>query len=78
MKLILKIPYLFSGIVLLCLVLNSCNKPDVVTSAREGNIYIPAAAAATSFNLLLTDTAQNDSFWCSLWRTKFSRQGYNS
>ncbi len=45
-----------------CLVLVACNKPDMVTSSREGNIYIPAASGATSYPLLLADTAQTIPF----------------
>lgn len=62
MKILLKIPYLFIGIPALCLVIASCNKPDVITSANEGNIYMPAAATTGSYPLLLADTAQTIPF----------------
>lgn len=62
MKISFKIPYIFTGIPALCLVIASCNKPDIVTSAREGNIYMPAAATTGSYPLLLADTAQTIPF----------------
>lgn len=62
MKKIFSISFITTGILLACLAMVSCNKPDVVTSPREGNIYIPAAATAASYPLLLTDTAQTIPF----------------
>jgi len=62
MKILHNIPYLFTGILVLCVAITSCNKPDFITSAREGNIYMPAASTSGLHNLLLTDTAQTINF----------------
>lgn len=62
MKISVKIPYIFTGILALFLAITSCNKADVITSPAEGNIYMPAAARNSSIALLLTDTAQTIPF----------------
>ncbi len=62
MKISRKIPYIFTGILAVFIAIASCNKADVITSAAEGNIYMPAAARNSSIALLLTDTAQTIPF----------------
>jgi hypothetical protein len=74
MKILCKIPYLFTGIAVLCLVIISCNKPDMIVSAREGNIYMPAAAVSGSFPLLLADTAQSIPFGAAYGGLKYPGQ----
>ena len=74
MKILIKIPYLYIGIVALCLAIASCNKPDIVTSPREGNIYMPAAATTGSFPLLLADTAQTIPFGAAYGGLNFPSQ----
>ncbi len=62
MKILLKIPYLFTCVLAVFLAIASCNKADVITSATEGTIYMPAAARNSSIALLFTDTAQTIPF----------------
>lgn len=62
MKILRKISCICTGILGLCLAITSCNKPDVITSSREGGIYMPAAARTSNFGLLLADTAQTINF----------------
>jgi uncharacterized protein DUF1735/F5/8 type C domain-containing protein len=38
--------------------LTSCNKPDMVTYSKEGNVYMPQAAGNAKMPLLLADTPQ--------------------
>jgi hypothetical protein len=62
MKMNIKIAAVFAGALYIGLAISSCNKTDVVTSAREGNIYMPIAAGNSSYALLLADTAQTIGF----------------
>ena len=62
MKIIAKITRIPAVILSIGLVMFSCNKPDLITYDKEGNIYMPQAAATSNFALLLADTAQTISF----------------
>ncbi|MEP7144702.1 MAG: DUF1735 domain-containing protein [Ferruginibacter sp.] len=62
MKIIAKIAGVFIFILSIGFTIICCNKPDVITYSKEGNIYMPQAAATSNFALLLADTAQPLSF----------------
>lgn len=62
MKILFKTVFLFMAGLSAGMVFVSCNKPDTIMSPREGEIYMPAAAASSNISLILADTAQTIAF----------------
>jgi len=70
-----KIIWALAGVLVICSMITSCNKPDVISYAKEGSIYIPKAAGDQSkFNLLLADTPQVISFAAAYGGLKYPSQ----
>ena len=78
MRILSKIIIAFAGILLFALAIVSCNKPDVVTYGKEGNIYMPRATGSNSILLLLlADTSHTTTFGASYGGLNYPTQDIN-
>lgn len=70
-----KIIWTLAGVLVICGMITSCNKPDVISYSKEGSIYIPRAAGDQGkFGLLLADTPQVISFAAAYGGLKYPSQ----
>ena len=77
MKIKVNINRILASVFFLSFVFNSCNKPDKIVYANEGNIYMPSAAANSDLQLLLTDTAQTATFGAAYGGLKYPSKDIN-